>query len=403
MHRKIKSHAQSQRHSPTQPSTQLSNSNLLTNNDNNQSMGGIPVKIKAIISDNLLDDYLTGLLNTILFVRLLGSLTPSQSSFQNIIYPKIENSKNTNNTNNISKDTTLTSNLDDLLNSSPQSWVARKIQLLKKSYFDRKRYKKKLKSNHHNINNKSNNSISDVYTKIIFAVRFYSNYSGFTENAKPWESWIIDLDVLDNDEFDNDNNDNNNNNKEFYKFNINNTEIDNENENEDLLILQKQMKKLYDFIFQSPTVRLESIKSSFHSNMLEIVKLANTNNENLPSMKSHTLNPFSIKTEFLIDSKIYNNIENSISNKSSDSNISDYLDFNSFNVSSFTANDSHMTPNSKEPDSSHESIEYIHTTENGDVILSSGSNSTNDISNGNNGKRDDLWKNGYNFFKKILE
>lgn len=300
-------------------------------------------KLNAIVLDNYLRDYLNGLLNTILFIRLLGIIEPLEDiplanhSFESIVYPVINNNKNI-------------SNKDDLINRSPQSWVSNKIKSLMNSYDEKINKKQKT------------NSLGDVFTKIIFVLKFFN-----VSDNQTWEIWVIDLDVLDSNII----------NKESISSSAYFTNpVDKLKSNGK----SKDFTSLHGFLSNDMNTKIKLMRSSFESNMFNIIKFSESNIDNMPSIKTQDMNPFSIKTDYLINWRYY------ISN----------LDFNldlDLNLSSLH----------NSTDLSQESIEYINTTDNGDIIISSGSNSENDISNKNKGPKDDLWKNGYNFFKKMLE
>ncbi|KAG0689163.1 hypothetical protein C6P40_005464, partial [Pichia californica] len=62
----------------------------------------------------------------------------------------------------------------------------------------------------------------------------------------------------------------------------------------------------YDFISKNSESRDKIMKSSFESNIFSIIKFSESNTDNIPSIKTQYLNPFMIKTDFLIDWTFYN-------------------------------------------------------------------------------------------------
>jgi hypothetical protein len=309
--------------------------------------------ISAIVDDSLLNDYLLGILNTILFVRLLGVVEPSSKihQFLNTSYPVISNNNNNNNNNN---------NTSSLYNSSPYEWTIKKVNSIMDSY------KRKINSiNNNPYYNDEINSLSQIFTKIIFIIKFNK-----ITNTNRIESWIIELNVL---------------NKSYYDsfwddFVINNIDNINNNENSNFLKFLK---------LDSSTLKRNFINDSFNDNLFKILKYVDNNKTFLPliNLKLNNLTNFNIKTDLIIDSNLFNNKNFNINNLINSSSM-DSIDLDSLSISNSF-------------DKSDESLEYINTNENGDIIMSS-SNSLNNDSN--IGKlSDDLWKNGYNFLKKMLE
>lgn len=357
-----------------------------------------PFKLKAVLADTSLCDYLNGVLNTILFVRLLGLLEPlenvplSQHSFQNTVYPVISD---TSSLRHHSGDD------DYLLNRSPREWVASKVEALAKSYREKTHSKRKSHPP----------TLADLYTKVIVVLRLYNaghqhatgkNHTGNTAPAgKCWEAWIIDLDVLGNTETT----------ATTTHTNINNTSVAHTIDRTTTVSTTGtavastgkerakdtiNLETLLRFSSMDSESRTDAMQTSFRSNMFHIIECADSNCDSIPSVRTQSLNPFLIKTEFQIKPNMYSNNKND--NDTSNNLPGELeLDFNSLNISSITG-DSGL---------SHESIEYINTTENGDVVISSGSGSGSGSKSDNdtyaNKDKEDLWKNGYNFFKKMLE
>lgn len=349
-----------------------------------------PFKLDAVLTEASLDAYLNGILNTILFVRLLGLLEPlenvplSQHSFHGIAYPVI-------------RDTTTLRNPaenrpqnydDDLLNRSPREWTASKVGALMKSFREKRPNKRKTQSP----------IWLDMFMKVVVVLKLYdathphhnnnTNNGNINSNSESgdgcWEIWVLDLDVLANTE------------KTTTTIanpidRTTNTNTTNRTATATATDRSKDTGKLYDFFSLDAHDRLGSMESSFRSNMFQIIKYADSNTDNIPGIRTQSLNPFSIRTEFWVKPNHYTSA--GINNPSGELD----LDFNSLNIS-LIMGDSAL---------SQESMEYINTTENGEVVISSGSGSGSGSKSDNetnaNRVKDDLWKNGYNFFKKMLE
>ena len=366
-----------------------------------------PFKLEAVLADTSLGDYLSGVLNTILFVRLLGLLEPlenvplSQHSFQNIVYPVISDTSSLRNH---------SAEEDYLLNRSPREWVASKVGALTRSYREKTHGKRKSQPP----------KLADLYTKVVIVLRLYnaghqhSNSKNNNSNTDPagkcWEAWIIDLDVLDNTQtttttippintdFVANPIDRTTTVSTMGTAATNNTSMGKEKARDTV-----NFETLLRFSSMDNQSRADAMQASFRSNMFHIIKCADSNSDSIPSIRTQSLNPFLMKTEFLIKPNMYSNNSNNTDNNNDDNNTNNNLpgdlelDFNSLNISSITG-DSGL---------SRESIEYINTTENGEVVISSGSGSGSGSKSDNdtyaNKGKDDLWKNGYNFFKKMLE
>lgn len=298
----------------------------------------------AILDEGALRDYLSGIINTILFLRLLGTVEPcrTQNSFMGICYPVILESS--------------TADTNNSPSTSPQSWTREKIAAIVNSYTEKK--KGQLDQN------TSQFRLSHVFTKIIFILKLYDTHSG--NEGICWETWVIETDVLNPEAF----------------------------HGTDVSLIEKSQKAdpfvannrpLYDFLNMAPYTRSQFIKDTFRSNMLDVIKHADSNRGVISnsSMNVKTLDLFPIKSDYLIDFNLYNtNFNIGDLTKNSD------LEFisNSFNLSSL----------------SQESLQQITAS---DFIDDSSATNQDDPTQQNNipKRSDDLWKNGYNFFKKILE
>lgn len=340
------------------------NLNRLAQNNDSIKYPSSFLNLYAILDDSLLHDYLHGILHTLLFMRLLGLIDCSNinnNSFLGIVYPVIKvKDKELNLIDDYDYNDDY--DYDYLLNTSPSDWINKKVDNLIKKYEENIQVRKtKL--------NEKDGSLSDVYSKILIIIKFYGNERIESSNDDKrykncWETWILEFDVLSN-------------------ILSRQTPVSCLDSNSNYILL-------YKFLEMKPRNRIDSVKNNFNSNMFEIISLIDHNKEHIPSIKkSHSINPFNLKLNSLIYSDLYDK----------NFNLANFINDLDLNISLITG-DSRL---------SQESIEYINTTENGEVIISSDSNSnSNSVSIFNDESTtprvgDELWKNGYNFLKKMLE
>lgn len=277
-------------------------------------------QISAVLEESSLNGYLDGILNTILFMRLLDPIDTdfSFSHFLKTNYPSTRSSQ-------IKLPTCAI---------EASSWINECISEI-----------------HSNItpieaNNLTDavHSIDSLFAKVLLSLKFYVDDTDNNHRSKRCESWLIDLDILRD---------------QFSSSFFDREKMDTLKSNKSINFNNLNSNSLL-YLSLNPSFRQDFLNDLFQSNISQIIQYVDSHRENVPIFKS-TKSPFLLDYKIVVTSSIYTNP----------------LDIEDL-ASSFPGLDSN------------ESIEVLSSLE-------------YDKQKNEASTADDLWKNGYNIIRKILD
>ena len=381
--------------------------------------------ITATVTDTDLPSFLRGVLNTLVFLRVMAPVNaryltdPLNSDFT---YPSIATVAPHNAGDDITGITNGTN-----INREPTKWVDAKLHRILRKYNAQSR---------HQSSKANQDYLSDVYTKVILVTNLYNyNYKGNDKekdkdkqspvHLRHCDTWVITLDVL------------------------NTTIADTLNEHT-IEYLKSSDKydndpSLFTFLKQDSQKRHDHVLSVYQSAIMDcledacdqIDKIGNSDSNNNINVEYYIKMTSKIDPTFytskyamvemdMLASRVGYDLEMVEKDlvDTEDDNDDDDDDDDDDKEQAGIPNLVSKPKNPYDMDLSKESIEYIRTTQNGDVILDTPSHSnSNSNSNSNsasfnhisqlnsnpnsnsnsNSQPDDIWQNGIKFFKKILE
>ncbi|ODV85696.1 hypothetical protein CANARDRAFT_7074 [[Candida] arabinofermentans NRRL YB-2248] len=332
--------------------------------------------LKIIADLDTVHDYLKGILWTIFFTRLFGSIKPDDNnSFLDIPYP-----------------TTPFPELESLIESK----IVSILDGLTSSTYSQSNYNVHRTSGsdiqNYQDTTDNDNSSDELFYRCVMVIKFYersiiisnpdlqssTKLWGNSNNNEPrqvsrldsdssltsltqrtpnhirkyincWEKWILSINIINNRN-------------------------------------QKMMQL-------SNTDKLDLYKDDFENNLFNVIDFVDANKDHIPPIQSIDKSPFPYKIVFALNTH--------------DSNSLNQV-FTKFEIPNGKINDSMNNMNNEErySDDQQDSMEYITTTEAGDVIMSTSSNANNYNNDQNHrslNSGEEMLRNGYKFIKKLLE